>query len=143
MSDTTTRDDHPVGWVNPYTGVTYTRDLRFRCALDNYEPPRRYGSGTLQEWTAPDGEITYRITDPMARKEGHTSLYLMDDGKTVRPYYVAGWSQKSGMITLHPMPTDYHPDGARKIRPDNGRPVDMSGWMLGPRTFLHLKIRED
>ena len=110
-----------VGWVNPYTGTRYARELRFRCALDNYEPTRNYGGGALREFVDTDGRITYQIHDPSAKGEGYRALYLMDDGRTVRPYYVAGWSGATGWITLHPMPTD---------------------WMLGPRTAYHLKIAE-
>ena len=64
------------------------------------------------------------------------SLYIVDDGRNVAPFYVAGWRDAdSPRITLHPFPTN---DG--RLRPDNGQPVDFTGWMLTPRRAFHLKI---
>jgi hypothetical protein len=134
-------DDRPVGWVNPNTGVKYVRNVEFVSALDNYEPvPRETGRSLLEEWHETDGTIVYRLVGWREERDAVKSVYLIDDGRTVRPYYVAGWSTKNDRITLHPFPTNYHPNGEPKTRDDNGRPVDHGMWMLGPRRAYHLKI---
>lgn len=65
-------------------------------------------------------------------------MYLIDDGATVFVYYVAGWSHGDSItpriLMLHPFPLSVG------TRPDNGRPIDMSTWMLGPRRAYHLKV---
>lgn len=63
-----------------------------------------------------------------------SAMYVVDDGTKVRPFYVAGW-QPGGDVYLHPFPTA---DGA--IRPDNGRPVDYSTWIVTPRRAYHIKL---
>lgn len=135
-------DNRPVGWVNPNTGVTYTRNLEFLSVLDNYDPPRSTSRSLLEEWVGPDGTITYRLVGWQSERDATNAVYLLDDGRTVRPFYVAGWSPDSDHILLHAFPTNYRPDGERKIRDDNGRPVDHGPWALGPRRAYHLKITE-
>lgn len=137
-------DDRPVGWVNPNTGTRYVRNVSFTCALDNYEPvARSTGRSLLEEWHETDGSIVYRLVGWKDERDAVKALYLIDDGRSVRPYYVAGWSQDRDRITLHSFPTDYRPDGSRRMRADDERrSVDYSGWMLGPRRAYHLKVSE-
>jgi hypothetical protein len=61
---------------------------------------------------------------------GHKHTF--DDGHDVTPLYVTGW-QEDGNTFLRRFPL------SEGTRPDNGRPVDMSGWALGPRRAYHLK----
>lgn len=137
-------DDRPVGWVNPHNGMRYVRNVQFTCALDNYEPmPRTTGSSLLEEWQAKDGTLIYRLVGWQREKDAMRAVYLLDDGRSVRPYYVAGYSQERDRITLHQFPTNYRPDGTRKVRADNGQPVDHGTWMLGPRRAYHLKLEAE
>lgn len=136
-------DNQPVGWVNPNTGARYVRNVQFRSALDNYEPvPRNVGRSLLEEWHETDGTIRYVLVGWGSERDANGSVYLVDDGRTVRPFYVAGWSQDRDRIMLHPFPTNYDPDGKHLVRADDGRPIDFGNWMLGPRRAYHLKIME-
>lgn len=135
-------DDRPIGWTNPHTGVTYTRDRAFSCAMDNYEPvPRTVKHGTLQEWTEPDGtRHSYSLTDWGTEREANRAVYLIDDGRTVVPHYVAGWSNDQDRLTLRPFPVNVNTDGSPKMRADRDEQVDHTGWMHGPVRTYHLKI---
>lgn len=134
-------DDKPVGWTNPRTGAHYARNVEFVSALDNYEPvPRRTGRSLLEEWRHTDGTVTYAVVGWGEEKDAHHAVYLIDNGRAVVPHYVAGFSQDRDRIMIRPFPTDYGADGERRTRDDNGRPVDFSNWMLGPRRAYHFKI---
>lgn len=134
-------DDRPVGWTNPNTGVTYSRVRQFRAAMDNYEPaPRRTSNGVLQVWLNADGTLHgYDLIGWGDERDAHQAVYLIDDGRSVGVFYVAGYSQERDRITLHPFPTGVDADGSPKMAPD-GRPVDFASWLLGPRRAYHLKI---
>lgn len=138
-------EDRPVGWVNPDTGARYVRNVLFGCALDNYEPvPRRLGHSLLEEWRETDGTIVYRLIGWGEETDATRALYLIDDGRTVRPYFVASWTNgDTSRILLHPFPVNVKPDGTPRLRSDNGQPVDYGTWMLGPRRAYHLKITEE
>lgn len=113
----------------------------FTAAADNYEPaPRNYLSGTLAVYEMPaeqTGRTLARVLcfSSDVPKQAHHAIYLLDDGSSVTAYYVAGWRPDLSEIYLQTFPLN---DGT--IRPDNGRPVDFSGWLLGPRTAFHLKL---
>lgn len=137
-------DNAPVGWTNPNTGAYYARNVEFRSALDNYQPvARNVGRSLLEEWRETDGSVTYVIVGWKDERDALNAIYLVDDGRSVRPYYVAGWSQYTNRIFLHPFPTEYRPDGERRMRADDStRPVDFSTWMSGPKRAYHLKLTE-
>lgn len=138
--------------------------IQWTCAMDNYEPfPRliltgyavRY-SGTLTRSDGsraehPTAGIYMPCDDANGIPLGNAikSIALFDDGTSVAPYYCKGWN---------PYETDLQRTGeyhfgatgpyvlwdvfplSQGIRPDNGRPVDMSNWMLGPRRAYHFKV---
>ena len=136
-------DDKPVGWVNPNTGARFVRVLHFTSVLDNYDPPRNTGRSLLEEWHHPDGLITYRLIGWGEERDATRAVYLLDDGHSVRPYYVAGWQNgDTSRIMLHPFPVNVNDDGTPRLRADDGRPVDYGNWVLGPRRAYHLKITE-
>lgn len=137
-------DDRTVGWVNPNTGVTFTRVRQFTCAMDNHEPPRRVSNGVLEEWRGPDGSFhCYRLVGWGDEPEAYRAVYLIDDGRTVVPLYVAGFSQEHGHITLHTFPVNFNEDGTPIMRADRAEQVDHSMWMRGPVRAYHLKIIRD
>lgn len=121
----------------------HTATFRFVVALDRYEPPRDYGTGTLEEFTWPDdGRVTYRLPDGLeVFREVTKAVFLIDDGRTVRPLYVTGWSGANNYVTLAPFPVNVHDDGTPRMRADDpARPVDYSTWSLGPSRAYHLKV---
>lgn len=130
----------------PPTPAVLTRTYTYVCQMDNHEPPRSEARGTVEAWTWPDtGEESYRIPDGMTTflSRGTNTVFLLDDGRTVRPFYVTGWNPRDGHVTLGPMPVDINPDGTPRMRTDHpDRPVDYSTWTLGPARAYHLKIRE-
>lgn len=67
--------------------------------------------------------------------------YIIDDGLTVTVRYVAGWNASQLAVYLAPFPVNIDSEGNVITRPDNGLPVDYSGWMLNPRRAYHVKLR--
>lgn len=116
-----------------------TRTFRYSVALDNYSPTRDFGAGTGDlyapdtAWNGQSETIILHNVDNFGDFE--RTNFIVDDGESVRAFYLSGWNQPGTMIYLSPFPTN---TGA--IRPDNGRPVDYSQWALGPRKTFHLKI---
>lgn len=106
----------------------------FTARADNYTVPRGqlYGTVTLRQ--GHDGKSDVLSFDAVP-KDAHKAVYVLDYGTHVEVRYVAGWSGNGRDIFLQPFPLSM---GAR---PD-GRPIDMSGWMLGPSRVFHLKMRE-
>lgn len=124
------------------TGIKYvTRP--FTVATNNHEPPRQMiRAGVLRQFRNFSGRPTIEITWAVSHfgKEAHKALYLVDDGKTVVPHYVSGWNfEKDGdPMWLDAFPTN--PDG--ETRADNGRVIDYSDWMMGPKKAYHLKVED-
>lgn len=117
---------------------TQSAVISYGVQLDNYSPARNYGAGLAAVYAATDdgtGRPETITLDPSGMPLGTDDVYLMDDGATVRPFYVAGWRKDAPELYLQPFPVD------GGTRADNGRPVDMSGWQLGPRKAWHLKVR--
>lgn len=113
-------------------------EFRFYTHLDNHEPTRADASGSLEVWKFPgNSRETVTIPDASMFKDAERALYLLDNGLSVIPYYVAGWNSEKGTIHLKAMPTN--PNG--ETRPDNGQVIDFGTWVLGPRRAYHLKIR--
>lgn len=107
---------------------------RFSAVADNYNPPRTYLTGTI---TAGRDDIQILAFEWDTPKDATRAVYLLDDGKAVIPYYVAGWDNTNGELFIQPFPTN--PTG--ETRPDNGRVIDYSTWRLGPTRAYHLKVK--
>lgn len=113
--------------------------VRWHTALDNHEPvPRAEATGYGVRYVHPStGSEGFKIYNSAGIKDAHKASLILDDGETAVPYYCVGW--KDDEYTLYqPFPTN--PDGA--VGPDNGRPIDYSTWILGPRKTYHFKITE-
>lgn len=108
----------------------------FKALADNYNVPRGHLYGTLLTGQGFDKKSDI-LRFEAAPKDAHTAIYVLDFGTHVGVRYVAGWNNVMQEIFLQSFPVN------GGTRPDNGRPVDMSGWMLGPRRAFHLKLRED
>jgi hypothetical protein len=119
---------------------------RFWCPLDNYEPgPRNVGAGVIWRYARTDAAGGAVLTWQDWPRDAHRAIYLLDDGRTVTPHYVAGWpadDRPEPYLLLAEFPTNYHRDGRRRTRENDGRPVDMGLWALGPRRTFHLKLKE-
>lgn len=116
--------------------------VRYRVALDNYEPaPRRETYGYVMHYATPSGDdaLYIPVTEDLPLDKLTRAVIIYDDGSRAVAYWGGSY---------HPAPHDgsapfllaYTFPMSEGVRPDNGRPVDMSGWMLGPRTALHFKI---
>lgn len=131
-------------------GCTEVTVVYFCAPLDNYEPcPRseangyvvRYvkanGESGITLWRTDFGKVGSRIFDAL-----HSAVFLVDDGRTVTPYYVAGYrpTDEPDALFLQPFPTNFNADGSPRMRGDRAEQVDMSGWALGPRKAYHVKL---
>jgi hypothetical protein len=118
---------------------------RWSAALTNHEPVSRdWATGTLYRYGALDevrgpGII---LEDASGLKDATKATYLVDDGRTVEVYFVAGWGPHDapGTLFLQPFPVNIDADGNQRVSPKDGRPIDFSNWQLGPRRAYHLKI---
>jgi hypothetical protein len=119
-------------------GNKITETFTFAAALDNYAPVHRsQANGSGEVWTMHDGRERLAIVDAEDLfKDAFKALYLLDDGSTVTPYYVAGYNPvaRPGVVFLQTFPVN------GGIREDNGRPANFDTWMLGPARTYHLKI---
>lgn len=81
--------------------------------------------------------VLLSVGDPSPLRQPEKAIYLYDDGHAVLPYYVAFHGLRldapAPYVGLHPFPL------SEGWRPD-GRPIDMSGWQLGPARAYHLKV---
>lgn len=92
-------------------------------------------AGTVTEYPATDVQaVTYVIAGAEPLKDASRSVFLLDDGATVAPTYIAGYRQDSTELYVQPFPLN------GGTRPDNGRPVDFTSWALSPRRAYHLKV---
>ena len=116
-------------------------------ALDNHTPTRNVANvaATIHAADPDSGRPQTVRLAAHGLKDMHRAVYLLDDGQTIRPHYVAGWANTDprsdvtttlDVVYLHPFPT------STGTRPDNGRPVDMSTWALGPRRAYHVKLHD-
>ena len=121
--------------INPAqhpTIVRYSIPQTNRYSLTDRRSESAWGYGVEYLAIAGDGRrrmIVWRddIAAPDSRLYGelNESLYLIDNGKSVEPFYVAGWStDDTHNLYLHSFPT-----GPR-----------MTGWSLSPRKAFHVKV---
>lgn len=139
--------------------------INWNTVLDNYEPPREYAHGEADVWVVNDeptivlqGAFAKLVLfhSPSQRKYVTDAVYLLDDGQTIIPWYVAGWhipgtsipgtsggaigDPNRDEVILKRLPTNLHDDGTPVLRADDQRPVNFDNWILGPRRAWHLKI---
>lgn len=126
-------------------GTTDGRTIAFRVALDNHEPTRTLvrshcvaytvqASGIHALWIPVDLHVI-----PFVKL--HNAIILTDDGVSIRPYYYVGRSGDPTTVGVNGVAyVMFHEFPLSKGNRPDGRPVDMSGWALGPRTALHFKI---
>lgn len=125
--------------------------VKYRAPLDNYSPARRMAYGYAVEyvrangqngmtlWRTDFGAVGTRTYDELIR-----ALFIVDNGRSATPFDPCGWapSADADQLFIMPFPLEYNADGSRRTRADDGRPVDMSGWYVGPRRTYHLKVSE-
>jgi hypothetical protein len=122
----------------------------WRAYLDNHFPaPRDTAQGVAYSYTKFDSyhegdDPRIVIFGAEVFKHMEKANFLVDDRRTVRPYYVSGYSPpdfESRHVILSPFPTNFHRDGSPVLRPD-GTPVNMANWQVGPRVTYHLIVTE-
>lgn len=127
-------------------GNKILKKFTYIVAMDNYEPTREFSSGSIGLWGDPENpgtEATYVLENPNPWMEDsmlpESNIgFILDNGKESIPTYVAGFNPNHGTMFLKPIPVN--PEN--RTRPDNGRVIDFSTWMLGPRKTYHLKISD-
>lgn len=129
------------------------RVVSFRFAGDNHEPTRDVGHGYGVRYTRDDGyEAMWIAADAehaLSLAELRKSNVIVDDGQSVTVMYLAGYrgeldadNPAAAIGVNYPYALFHAFPLSRGTRPDNGRPVDMSNWMLGPRKSYHLKVSD-
>jgi len=132
-------------------------DLWWSATLDNHEPARSWGSGYAQEYSTDHGTRSIVLWDSEELRDADKCVFLIDDGDTVRPYYVSGHPADNESLWLKPFPTTIHAcdecgieftereeacDSCYSRKQRNGfRPIEFGTWSLGPRRAYHLKVR--
>jgi len=101
-------------------GVHYQGNIQ----LDNYEPPRNHAYFNCYQYSTDTVTDGFVIDRGMTLKDATRAVFLMDDGETVHPYYVASWHPEQLHLIAHPFPTG-----------ENHRT-----WALGPRRAYHIKL---
>jgi hypothetical protein len=118
---------------------TMTRTFDYYVALDNHYPMERsWHRGTAQVWedaNDPDYLVYVLGPDLPFFDKAIKGVFLVDDGNTVEPFYVAAWHPEKKDVILHRFPVN--PDNRVDSR---GRVIDFSTWNLGPRLAFHLKV---
>ena len=113
---------------------------RAHWQVNNYED-RRSDEAVCEVFTYRQGDSDRAVIPSGLDHFPHAPkcLFLLDDGHSVRPFYVTGWNENGRDLMLSEFPTNYDETGAHKLCPD-GRKVSFGMWMLGPRTCYHLKV---
>lgn len=127
------------------SAVTWARQhgthVRGWFALDNYQPcPRETAYVDCYFYsteTAPDAVV---IDGLGAVRDARRAVYLIDDGRTVRPFYVAAYHPDRAYVIAHAFPVDVNADGSPLMRADGRGAVDMSTWAIGPSRAYHVKV---
>jgi hypothetical protein len=127
------------------------RLVAYTAALDNYEPvPRAIENGYLVEYDDPmevSGQPRY-MRAPGRSKIPEGSVFLVDDGITCRPCY-GGSTNAGNPAPLYPegsepkeilYPFPVNPDGKTSA---DGRVIDYTNWLLGPRKAYLLKVTRE
>lgn len=66
--------------------------VMWSTALDNYDPPRRHAGNYAVRYTRKvSGTPGFKFWPSPSMTHADRALYLLDDGVTVTPYFVAGW----------------------------------------------------
>lgn len=127
-----------VDWAREHG--THYRGL---IALTNHDPwHRQYRETVVDCYAAPDHQgrpiwVVYHHGDL-----SHEAVFIMDDGRDVIPWYVAGWHDEHEDIILHRFPRNFDDNGEPIRRANDGYPVNFDTWQLGPRRAYHVKLRE-
>lgn len=122
-SNNTSYDD-----VKAYISTITDRVLNYRnisvmvwnSPLDNHNPTREYGSGYAVQYTHDNVDWGYALFHDGQFGTGRKLAFLIDDGKSVRPFYLAAHNESGGYFILHPFPI---------------------GQDFGPRKMYHLSVK--
>lgn len=124
-------------------GRDSARVVSVYCLVNGYDQAHGRSQafyGYAVETQSADGTDTLVIFHHGEIPSAESCLFIIDDGRTVVPRYVAGWHPDKGRIYLHPFPVNVDSDGQPRMRADNGGPVDFSTWQLPARRAYHVKL---
>lgn len=98
--------------------VLQNRDIsvmRWNSPLDNYRPvPRDNGAGFVVKYRNNHVEEAYVLFHDDQFGDSRALSFLIDDGETVKPFYLASWNESGGFFILHPIQPGIHDLGPRK-----------------------------
>lgn len=106
--------------------------------LDNHNPAHEYfrGEVTVVRSRVNPNEKLYVLTTNEAFMgeimEGIPPIFLLDDGESVLPLFISGWSANMLSVNLSLFPSTQQTDSNSED----------SNWALGPRLAYHLRVHE-
>lgn len=125
-------------------GRDSARVVSVHCLVNGYDQAHKRSEcfyGYAVETQSADGTDTLVIFPQAEIPNAESCLFIIDDGRTVTPRYVAGWHAEKGRLYLQPFPVNVDSNGQPRMRADDPtRPVDFSGWMLSVRRAYHVKL---
>lgn len=108
--------------------------VRWLTMLDRHNPPRESSGDYGAAYVSKTGVDCVTIW-PSEIRNAHMCLYLLDNGATVTPHFVAGWdgADDDKRVLLQPFPTANH-IGSEGL-------IDYNGWMMTPTRAYHVIVR--
>lgn len=122
--------------------------ISYAVSLDNYEPVRTVECGCLVTYDGLNeisGHKLIMLSDQRTDMVTANAVFIVDDGRQAVPYW-CGAAHSGNPAPLYPEGCEPHvilfpfPVNPRQVARLDGRIVDYSDWMLGPRKVYHLKI---
>jgi hypothetical protein len=110
----------------------FGEEIRVRVQLDNHEPARSFTALTGYRYTV-DGVAALILVVGEELHDAAGALYLLDDGATVTPFYVAGHPGALGSRSRGQDPFSVF------LRSFPVGP-QFAAWTLGPRKAYHCKV---
>lgn len=89
--------------------------MRWESALDNHRPvARNYGAGYVVKYTHDNVDEGYVLFHDEQFGDNRKLAFAVDNGKTVRLFYLGSYNESGGFFILHPFPIDMDM-GPRKL----------------------------
>lgn len=88
--------------------------MRWETALDNHNPNREYALGLAVQYTHDNVETGYVLFDIDQFGDNRKLTFFVDNGETVKPFYLAAWHEVENFFILHPFTTSDNHMGPRK-----------------------------
>lgn len=93
-------------YISTITVLNYRniKVMDWNSPLDNHNPKRNYGAGYAVKYTHDNVDEGYVLFHDGQFGDNRNLAFLIDNGhNSVRPFYLASWSESGGFFILHPI----------------------------------------